>query len=311
MENNLNYIKNNVYSVDDVESSLNKIDGLYYSSFLLNDSKYAHYTVTQEKETFNQYNSLTDKSKKINLRNEIIEHNLLLVRKIISKYRYLPFILEPNDLYSYGVEGLMVAIDKFDIDKQVKFSTYAYFWIDIFIRRAIYSLKRPIKISLVQNEKILMLKKNIDALTSKLKRKPTYKEICLEYNLSMNYIFDVLNSDSSFISMDQPVLDNEDLCLDEILYVPQENIEDIIFMSDLKKKISECINKYGYDERQIDVLLMKFGFSPYNYVYSYNEIAAKYNISYQRAEQIVFQLISKMKNDLSSYYEDYKTYIKK
>lgn len=311
MENNLNFIKNNVYSVDDIELSLKNYDNFYFSSFLLNDPKYVPYTAIQEKEVFNRYKDLTDKKEKLNLRNEIIEHNLLLVRKIISKYRYLPFNLEPDDLFSYGVEGLMIAIDKFDIKKQVKFSTYAYFWINIFIKRAIYSLKSPIKISIVQNEKILFLKKKIDALTSKLKRTPTYKEICLEYNLSMDYISDILRSDASSISMNQPVLDNEDLCLDEILYVPQDSFEDVIFMSDLKKLISECINKYGYDKRQIDILLMKFGFSPYRFTYSYNDIASKYNISYQRAEQIVSQLISKMKNDLSDYYDEYKTYIKK
>ncbi len=58
-----------------------------------------------------------------------------LVIYIAKKYAYTPDILP--DLIAEGNMGLLKAIDKFDSKKNVKFGTYAYFWIKRFIIRAI------------------------------------------------------------------------------------------------------------------------------------------------------------------------------
>ena len=63
----------------------------------------------------------------ISIRNKIIEQNLSLVRFVVSrmcKKNYYEH--EFNDLVGYGVFGLIIAIDKFDLNKNVKFSTFAY-----------------------------------------------------------------------------------------------------------------------------------------------------------------------------------------
>ena len=61
-----------------------------------------------------------------NLRDKMIEDNLMLVHKVIRskfKYNYNDY----DDLYSEGVIGLINAVDSFDVSKGNKFSTYA-FW---------------------------------------------------------------------------------------------------------------------------------------------------------------------------------------
>lgn len=58
-------------------------------------------------------------------RNKIIEHNLKLIIDIISKH-FKNTNYELDDLFSIGVEGLVKAIETFDMEKKNRFSTYAF-----------------------------------------------------------------------------------------------------------------------------------------------------------------------------------------
>ena len=67
----------------------------------------------------------------IDARNIILKSNLRCVFKVASKYRGYGIPLE--ELISEGNLGLIHAIDKYDIDKDVKFITYATFWIRFYV----------------------------------------------------------------------------------------------------------------------------------------------------------------------------------
>ena len=64
-------------------------------------------------------------------RNKVIEDNLGLVYRIVNKYYD-----GDEDLYQEGVFGLATAIEKFDLNKKIEFSTYANFWIFQKVSRA-------------------------------------------------------------------------------------------------------------------------------------------------------------------------------
>ena len=88
-------------------------------------------TAKQEKLLFKRYSSGSE-----NAYNKLIGHNLKLVVKFAKRYRpktNLPFL----DLIQEGNLGLMHAIKKFDIEKGIRFSTYAAYWIKQAIDRAI------------------------------------------------------------------------------------------------------------------------------------------------------------------------------
>ena len=60
------------------------------------------------------------------LREQIILEYAPLVKVVAGRLSmYLGYNVEYDDLVSYGVFGLIDAIDKFDMDKEVKFETYA------------------------------------------------------------------------------------------------------------------------------------------------------------------------------------------
>ena len=59
-------------------------------------------------------------------RNRLVLHYTSLVRYVAQKLRAgMPNTVDHEDLVSYGMFGLMDAIEKFDLDKGVKFETYA------------------------------------------------------------------------------------------------------------------------------------------------------------------------------------------
>ena len=68
---------------------------------------------------------------------ELIEKNLRLVMSIAKKYQGRG--LDMSDLIQEGCIGLIIAVEKFDVALENKFSTYATFWIKQAITKAIYN----------------------------------------------------------------------------------------------------------------------------------------------------------------------------
>ena len=110
--------------------------GMYYKEI----KRIPLLTPEEEKKLFMEY----VENKDITTRNKIYEANLRLVVKIANKY--VGRGLELLDLYQEGNIGLGTAIDKFDVSKGYKFSTYASWWIRQAIRRAIDNSSRNIRI---------------------------------------------------------------------------------------------------------------------------------------------------------------------
>lgn len=67
------------------------------------------------------------KTKDKNLLEELIKRHINLIKKIATGYKSNG--LEIHDLIAEGTIGLMHGLEKFQVDKKVKFSTYAYYWI--------------------------------------------------------------------------------------------------------------------------------------------------------------------------------------
>ncbi len=77
-------------------------------------------------------------------RDKMIVYNQRLVLKIAKRYQN--YGLELVDLIQEGTIGLMTAIKKFDFNKETRFSTYAGYWIEHALNRAITSKGRAIRL---------------------------------------------------------------------------------------------------------------------------------------------------------------------
>jgi RNA polymerase primary sigma factor len=114
---------------------------------------------------------------------ELIQRNLRLVAANVLKYgkhaRHLAF----EDLLQEGSIGLSHAIERFDLDLNMRLSTYATWWIRQAITRALADQDRTIRLPVHMVEKILRLYRIEQELEMTLRRAPTEAELALEIEL--------------------------------------------------------------------------------------------------------------------------------
>ena len=77
-------------------------------------------------------------------RKELIERHIRLVASIALKFRQTNVLMD--DIMAEGIQGLIVALDKFDHTRGIKLSTYAAWWIRQRIQRLIGKMSGAVAI---------------------------------------------------------------------------------------------------------------------------------------------------------------------
>jgi len=108
-------------------------------------------------------------------REQMIHANLRLVVNVAKTYSNPGMTL--SDLVAEGNLGLMRAVEEFDPDAGVRFSTYAVWWIKQAIKRAMINAGQPIHIPAYLVKLIGKWRKASSLLTAKLGRPPTLDEM--------------------------------------------------------------------------------------------------------------------------------------
>jgi RNA polymerase primary sigma factor len=115
-------------------------------------------------------------------RQQMIQANLRLVVKIAKEYSSPGMTL--NDLVAEGNLGLMRAVEDFDPEAGVRFSTYASWWIKQSIKRALINSGQPIHIPAYLAKLLSKWRRASNALEARLGRAATFEEIAKDMKLS-------------------------------------------------------------------------------------------------------------------------------
>ena len=138
-------------------------------------------------------------------KDELIQGNLKLILSILKKYNNRTDNMD--DLFQIGCVGLIKAIDNFDINLEVKFSTYA-------VPMILGEIKRYLRdnntIRVTRSVKDIAFKglKAKEMLTNKLNRDPTNKEIAEFLNVKESDIINAFEAIKDTISMSDPIYED-------------------------------------------------------------------------------------------------------
>jgi RNA polymerase sigma factor (sigma-70 family) len=115
-------------------------------------------------------------------REQMIAANLRLVVKIAKQYATPGMTL--GDLVAEGNIGLMRAVEEFDPDAGVRFSTYAAWWVKQAIKRAMIQVGQPIRIPAYLVKMVSKWRKAAAAMEARLGRPPTAEEMAKKLRIS-------------------------------------------------------------------------------------------------------------------------------
>ena len=285
------------YKDEDKEIEIEDKDAYNFNNNIISDSttlylkemgKYDLFTPEKEIEIFRKYK----KTKDLELRNEIMNANLRLVINIAKRYAYngLSFL----DIIQEGNLGLMYAIDKFDVDKGYKFSTYATWWIRQAITRAIGNTARMIRIPVHTTEKILKIKHARNDLTAILGRKPTVKEIAQEVLMEENEVQEILRIAEDCRSLDEPITNDEgnDSYVGDFVADNADSEKEAINLQlkdDIFSIMNSCLTK-----REIEVINLRFGLVD-GTIRTLEQVGEIENVTRERIRQIEAKALRKIK----------------
>lgn len=135
-------------------------------------------------------------------REKLIQGNLRLVLSVIQRFTNRGEYVD--DLFQVGCIGLIKAIDNFDLDQNVKFSTYAVPMIIGEIRRYLRD-NNPIRVSRSLRDIAYKALQVRDTLVNKNSREPSINEIAQELQLPCEEIIFALDAIQEPISLFEPI----------------------------------------------------------------------------------------------------------
>jgi RNA polymerase sigma factor (sigma-70 family) len=222
---------------------------------------------------------------------ELTTRNLRLVISVAREFAYTGLPL--TDLIQEGNIGLMRAVEKFDYRRNLKFSTYAVWWIKQAIRRAVFEQGTLIRIPEYMYESARQVSKSREALMTTLGRTPTPGEIAEHLAMPLDRVERTLALGHEPVSLDRPVAEEDKRPLGERLADTKAEVgQEALLQQDLVDHTHRALE--GLTPREAEVIRRHFGLhgQPEE---TLRQIGLDLHLSHERVRQIEAEALAKLK----------------
>ena len=224
-------------------------------------------------------------------REQIVEQFMPLVRKIASRYAGRGEPME--DLVQVGSIGLVLAIERFDIERGVKFTTYAVPTIVGEIQRHFRDRAWAVHVPRRMKELSLKLARTIEAATADLGRAPTIAELAADTGLEEEEVVEALETYHAYStrSLSQPLGlgDSDEGTVEDLFGAPEAGYEEVEHGVLLESGLA------ALDERERSIIELRFfeGLTQ-------SEIAARVGISQMHVSRLLRRSLAVMRGRLDT-----------
>ena len=232
---------------------------------------------------------------------KLVRANLRFVVSVAKQYQGQGIGL--TDLINEGNVGLITAAQRFDETRGFKFISYAVWWIRQSILQTLAENSRLVRLPLNQVGNVSKVNRFYNDFLQKNERAPSLDEIAEAMCVPKEKINSALLTSGRHVSMDAPLIEDEDSCLLDLLTSNDNDTTDSSLMSEsLREEIDEVL--HTLPEREAQVIRMSFGIGTPEM--NLEEIGQKLNLSRERVRQIREKALSLLRHaQISSVLREY------
>ena len=222
---------------------------------------------------------------------KLVVSNLRLVISIAKKFMWSKLTF--SDLIQEWNVWLIKAIEKFEPNKEFKFSTYATWWIRQSITKAIADMTKNVRIPVHLIDEISAYNRAIQAFIQKNDREPWLFELAKQLNMPVKKVKKIKTIILGSWSLDSPIWEDGknniwDLLEDVNTLKPNDNFE----RETLRENLDKIFDML--DDRERKIVKMRYGIDWRRY--TLDEIWKEFNITRERVRQIEVKVLQKLKD---------------
>jgi len=260
------------------------LDSRNLKLYLQQISKFPTLTLEEEKELGRRIRNGDKKAQK-----KLIESNLRFVVSYVKKYRGMGLGL--LDLIHEGNIGLIEAAKRYDSEKNVKFISYAVWWIRQAVIHALSHYSRIYHIPQKISDQMSEMKRVKSALKKELGREPTRQEIAKRMKKTVEEIEDMEILDERDVSLSDRYYDENVEVGDRVQDSYSPSVEYQIIKNSIQEQVRAILNEL--DKKEALVLKLRFGLDD-DQPRTLQEIGDGINLTRERIRQIEKKAMQKL-----------------
>ena len=220
---------------------------------------------------------------------ELIEANLRFVVSYVKKYKGMGIGM--FDLINEGNLGLIEAAKRFDPNRNVKFISYAVWWIRQAIIHALTRHSRAYHLPQKLSDKISDMKRKVAELKTELSREPTREEIAKRMGIVEDEVEDLEILDGKDVSLSDRYFEEGVEMEDRIQDDLRPSVEYQIIKNSIQQQIRDMLDEL--DDKEANVIKLRFGLDD-DEARTLQEIGDMLNLSRERIRQIEQKAMRKL-----------------